>query len=81
MSGLRVIDRVAVLALLASYHDRSPEAVGETVGSLDLAWLIHTVEERYETRLQLDDAALDRMRTVSGAVTALNDALAAAGRG
>jgi hypothetical protein len=81
MSGPRVIDRDAVLALLASYHDRSPEAVGETVGSLDLAWLIHTVEERYETRLQLDDAALDRMRTVSGAVTALNDALAAAGRG
>lgn len=76
-----VIDRDTVLAVLASYHDRSPEAVGETVGSLDLAWLIHAIEERFGTRLQLDDAALDRMRTVSGAVTVLGDALAAAGRG
>ena len=81
MSELPVIGRDTVLTLLASYHGRSPETVGETVGSLDLAWLIHAIEERYETRLQLDDAALDRMGTVSGAVAVLGDALAAAGRG
>ena len=74
------LNRDTVLALLASYHDRSPEAMGENVGSLDLAWLIHTVEEQYGTRLYLDDEALDKMRTVSDAVAVLNDALAHADR-
>jgi hypothetical protein len=81
MSGLRGIDRDTVVALLASYHDRSPQAVGETLGSLELAWLIHMIEERYDTRLPLDAAALDRMSTVADAVTVLNDVLTAAGHG
>ena len=73
-------DRDDIVAMLATYGNREPAAVRERIDSLDLAWLVHQVEQRYEVTLDLADEQLARMSTVSGAVevlgTVLNDARA-----
>jgi acyl carrier protein len=61
--------------------DRAPDEVVEKIGSLELAWLVSQVEERYGTRLDLDDDALRQMTTVSGAVAAIHQMLAGADDG
>jgi hypothetical protein len=58
--------------MLATYRDRQPEQVPEAIDSLELAWLIHQVEQRYG-ELDIDDDAIARMSTVTGAVDVLRD--------
>jgi acyl carrier protein len=58
--------------------DRAPYEVAEEIGSLELAWLVSQIEERYGTTLELDDAAAQRMMTVSGAVATIHQMLASA---
>jgi len=58
--------------MLATYGDRQPEQVPEEIDSLELAWLIHQIEQRYG-ELDVDDDMLERMSTVSGAVDVLTD--------
>jgi hypothetical protein len=70
MSG--TLERSEVVALLATYGGRHPEQVPEAIDSLELAWLIHQVEQRYGV-LEIDDDALPRMSTVTGAVDVLRD--------
>jgi hypothetical protein len=70
-------DRQEVIAMLTTYGDRRPGAVGERVDSLDLAWLLHQVEQRYGVSLDLDDDVLARMSTVTGAVDVLGEVLKA----
>jgi hypothetical protein len=70
MSG--ALERSEVVAMLASYGDRLPEQVPEAIDSLELAWLIHQVEQRYGA-VDLDDDAINRMFTVTGAVDVLRD--------
>jgi acyl carrier protein len=70
MSGM--LARSEVVAMLATYGDRRPEQVPEAIDSLELAWLIHQVEQRYGV-LVVDDDALPRMFTVTGAVDVLRD--------
>jgi hypothetical protein len=70
MSG--TLERSEVVALLATYGGRHPEQVPEAIDSLELAWLIHQVEQRYGV-LDIDDDALPRMSTVTGAVDVLRD--------
>jgi acyl carrier protein len=71
-------DREEIVAMLATYGNREPAAVRERIDSLELAWLVHQVEQRYEVTLDLGDEQLAQMSTVSGAVevlgTVLNDA-------
>jgi hypothetical protein len=69
------VERDDVVAMLASYRDRSPADIGERVDSLELAWLVHQVEQRYGVVLDLDDGTLARMSTVTGAVTVLRDTM------
>jgi hypothetical protein len=71
-------DRGEVIAILATMGDRAPSDVTEQIGSLELAWLISQVEERYETTIELDDDSLGQMMTVSGAVAALRQLLGSA---
>ena len=71
-----VPERRDVVEMLASYRSRTPEAVGERIDSLELAWLMHQVEQRYGVTLDLDDDALARMSTVAGAVQVLGEAMA-----
>jgi acyl carrier protein len=64
--------RSDVLAMLATYGDREPEQVPEGIDSLELAWLIHQIEQRYG-ELDVDDDMITRMSTVTGAVEVLQD--------
>ena len=57
--------------MLATYGERTPEEVPESVDSLELAWLIHQVEQRYGRPFDADDEALARMTTVSAVVAVL----------
>ena len=61
--------------MLATYGDRSPEQVRERIDSLELAWLIHQVEQRHSVALDLDDDSLNEMSTLDGAATVLSRAL------
>ena len=58
--------------MLATYGDRTPEQVLEAIDSLELAWLIHQIEQRYGP-LDVDDDMLARMSTVTGAVDVLTE--------
>jgi hypothetical protein len=71
------VSRADVIGMLDSYRSRSGEpAVLESVDSLELAWLLHQVEQRYGQRLDLDDDQLAAMSTVDGAVAVLDEAMA-----
>jgi hypothetical protein len=63
--------RADVVAMLAAFGDRPPEQVPEGIDSMELAWLVHQLEERYGERL--DDDALARMTTVSGVLQVLGE--------
>jgi hypothetical protein len=68
--------RDEVIAMLASFGDRSPAEVAERIGSLELTWLITKVELKYGVTLDLSDEALAEMTTVAGTVATLRDVLA-----
>jgi hypothetical protein len=67
-----MLPRSEVVAMLATYGERRPEQVPEAIDSLELAWLIHQVEQRYGG-IDIDDDAIARMSTVTGAVDVLRD--------
>jgi hypothetical protein len=67
-----VMQRSDVVAMLATYGDRQPEQVPEAIDSLELAWLLHQIEQRYGA-LDVDDDALARMSTVTGALDVLKE--------
>jgi len=56
--------------MLASYGDREPAEVPEAIDSLELAWLMHQLEQRYGM-LDVDDDTIARMSTVTGVVEVL----------
>ena len=68
--------REEVIAMLATYGDRRADQVRERIDSLELAWLIHQVEQRHQVVLDLDDDSLNEMSTVDGALAVLNKVLA-----
>jgi acyl carrier protein len=69
------VSRDEVIVMLASYGDRTPEQVRERIDSLELAWLLHQVEQRFDTTLDLNDDELIAMSTVDGAVAVLGRVL------
>ena len=73
--------RADVVAVLAEMGDRATEDVTERIGSLELAWLVSQVEQRYDTTLELTDETVQQMATVAGAVVTLRELLAGAGDG
>ncbi len=64
--------RSDVVAMLATYGDRQPEQVPETISSLELAWLLYQIEQRYGA-VDIDDDMFVRMSTITGAVEVLRD--------
>jgi hypothetical protein len=70
------MSREEVIAMLATYGDREVGQVRERIDSLELAWLIHQVEQRNGVTLDLDDDSLNQMSTVDGAVAVLVKVLA-----
>jgi acyl carrier protein len=75
-----VLQRSDVVAMLATYGDRQPEQVPEAIDSLELAWLIHQIEQRYGP-LDVDDDMLARMSTVTSVVDLLQDLRAGSSHG
>jgi hypothetical protein len=73
-----VPQRSDVVAMLATYGDRQPDQVPEAIDSLELAWLIHQIEQRYG-ELDVDDDTIARMTTVTGVVDVLKDRRVGAG--
>ena len=71
--------RQDIIDMLAPLGGRGTYDPGETIDSMELAWLVQQVETRYHVSLPLDDDELARMSTIDGAVDVLRDALA--GRG
>jgi hypothetical protein len=69
------LGRADVVAMVASFGDRPVDEVGERIDSIQLAWLVHQVEQRYGVELELDDAQFGRMSTISGAVEVLREAV------
>jgi acyl carrier protein len=64
--------RSDVIAMLATYGDREPDQVPEGIDSLELAWLIYQLEQRYGA-LDVDDDMMTRMSTVTGVIDVLKD--------
>ena len=58
--------------MLATYGDRQPKHVPEAIDSLELAWLMHQIEQRYGG-VDVDDDMLARMSTVTGVLDVLKD--------
>lgn len=69
--------RDEVVAMLASLDGRSVRDVPEGIESMELAWLLHQVEQRYGERVELDEDQYGRMTTIDGAVDVLREAIGA----
>lgn len=67
------LDREDVVAMVASFGDRPVAEVGERIDSIQLAWLVHQVEQRYGVQIELDDDQFGRMNTITGAVEVLRE--------
>lgn len=61
--------------MIASLGDRTVDEVGDRVDSMQLAWLMHQVEQRYGVEIELNDGQFARMSTVDGAVEVLCEAM------
>jgi hypothetical protein len=75
---MAALDRDQVIAMLATFGDRTPDAVADQISSLELTWLIAQIEQQYGVVLDFSDDVLAGMSTVSGATAALGGAIAAA---
>lgn len=74
---MMALSRSDVIALLAAYGDRPSSVVGQGIDSIELAWLVHQVEQRFGMTLDLDDDELAAMSTVDAAVRVLNGTIGA----
>lgn len=79
MSVIVPPSRADVVDMLATYGSQPPDDVGEHIGSLERAWLIHQVEQRYGLELEINDDQVVRITTVTDAVSVLAEVLAGGG--
>jgi acyl carrier protein len=77
MSDLPALGRADVLQMLQPLNERASDPGRERLSSMEVAWLVHQVEQRYGVRLDLDDDQLARLRTVSDAVQLLGESVRA----
>ncbi|MFL6121025.1 hypothetical protein [Actinophytocola sp.] len=77
MSEQPAVARDDVVAMIASLGDRTADEVGDRIDSMQLAWLLHQVEQRYGVEIELNDGQYARMSTVDGAVDVLREAIGA----
>jgi acyl carrier protein len=78
VTGIAPPGRDEVVAMLATFGDRSPESVQDDLGSLELTWLIAEFEQRYGIELDLSDERIDTIRTVDDAAEVLREAVTGA---
>jgi len=72
------VAREDVVSMLASLGDRAAGEIGDRIDSMQLAWLMHQVEQRYGVEIDLNDGQYARMSTVDGAVEVLCETIGAA---
>jgi acyl carrier protein len=70
-----------ITELLASFRADTDRSGDEHIDSLELAWLLHQVEQRYGVELDLDDEQIVLMSTVADASRVFNEAIAGGGSG
>ncbi|WDZ82996.1 acyl carrier protein [Micromonospora cathayae] len=81
MAGQPVPERAELVDMLAELTNKPATEVPERLGSMELAWLVHLVEQRYDTRLDLTDDQLAGIRTVDDAREVFRSCLTAAADG
>ncbi|MBQ1012580.1 acyl carrier protein [Micromonospora sp. M51] len=77
MSGQPDLGRADLLSMLAELTAKPAAEVSDRIGSMELAWLVHLVEQRYERRLDLADDELAGIRTVDDALAVFRASLTA----
>ncbi|KDN82332.1 hypothetical protein KCH_58390 [Kitasatospora cheerisanensis KCTC 2395] len=73
--------RAEVVAMLAAFGQRSADRVPESLGSLELTWLVAEFEQRHGIELDLSDEQFGAVRTVDDAVAVLREAVLSASPG
>lgn len=77
MTGQPDLGRADLLTMLAELTAKPADEVPDRVGSMELAWLVHLVEQRYQRQLDLTDDDLAGIRTVDDALAVLRASLTA----
>ncbi|MFI9639781.1 acyl carrier protein [Micromonospora sp. NPDC051925] len=75
MSGQPDLGRADLVSMLAELTGKPVDQVPHRVGSMELAWLVHLVEQRHGTRMDLTDDQLAGIRTVDDALTVFHTSL------
>ncbi|MGW0214213.1 acyl carrier protein [Micromonospora chokoriensis] len=75
MGGQPDLGRADLLTMLAELAAKPAAEVSDRVGSMELAWLVHLVEQRYDRRLDLTDDELAGIRTVDDALAVFRASL------
>ena len=75
MADTPPLDRAQLVSMLAPLAHRSRDPEAERLDSMEVAWLVHQVEQRYGRQLDLDDDQLVQLRTVSDAVAVLGESV------
>ncbi|MFV8129998.1 acyl carrier protein [Streptomyces syringium] len=75
MTTAPALTKELLVEILAEYGEREADDIAERVDSLELAWLVHSLEERYGLELDLDDIQLARMTTLDAALDVLGEVL------
>ncbi|MEU8421990.1 acyl carrier protein [Micromonospora sp. NPDC048835] len=81
MSGQPDLGRADLLTMLAELSAKPATEVSDRIGSMELAWLVHLVEQRYDRRLDLADDELAGIRTVDDALAVFRASLTASADG
>ncbi|MGC4892539.1 acyl carrier protein [Micromonospora sp. DT31] len=81
MSGQPDLGRADLVGMLAELTAKPADQVPDRIGSMELAWLVHLVEQRYDRRLDLSDDQLAGIRTVDDALAVFHTSLTAAADG
>ncbi|MFD7239133.1 acyl carrier protein [Streptomyces syringium] len=75
MTTAPALTKELLVEILAEYGEREADDIAERVDSLELAWLVHSLEERYGLELDLDDLQLARMTTLDATLAVLGEVL------
>ena len=75
MSGQPDLGRADLVSMLAELTAKPADQVPDRIGSMELAWLVHLVEQRHDRRLELTDDQLAGIRTVDDALAVFRAAL------
>jgi acyl carrier protein len=77
MQNQPALDRATVLRMLEELNNGGADPARERLASMEVAWLVHQVEQRYDVQIDLDDDQLARLRTISDAVEVLGESVQA----